>query len=66
MILLGLYVFFLVIFTAMGAAVGYVAEGSWPGSGSLIAVAIFLGAAWFAWVISVRISERYWPDQPAA
>jgi uncharacterized membrane protein len=66
MILLGLYVLLLTIFTAMGAAVGYVAEGSWPGSGSLIAVAIFLAAAWFAWVISVRISERYWPDQPAA
>ena len=65
MILLGLYVFFLALFTAMGAAVGYIAEDSWPGSGSLIAVAIFLVAAWCAWVISVRISEQFWPDQPA-
>jgi uncharacterized membrane protein len=66
MILLGLYVFFLALFTAIGAAIGYVAEDSWPGSGSLIAVAIFLAAAWFAWVVSVRISERLSPEQPSA
>jgi hypothetical protein len=66
MIMLGLYVFFLTLFTAIGAAIGYVADQSWPGSGSLIAVAIFLGAAWFAWVVSVRVSERFWPEQPTA
>ncbi len=66
MILLGLYVFFLALFTAIGAAIGYVAEDSWPGSGSLIAVAIFLAAAWFAWVVAVRVSERLQPERPAA
>lgn len=66
MIILGLYVFFLALFTAIGAALGYVAEESWPGSGSLIAVAVFLAATWVSWVISVRVSERFWPEQPSA
>ena len=66
MIILGLYLFFLTLFTAIGAAVGYIVDESWPGSGSLIAVAAFLAATWFAWVVSVRIAERYWPQPPAS
>ena len=66
MIILGLYLFFLTLFTAIGAAVGYIVDESWPGSGSLIAVAAFLAATWFAWVVSVRISERLSPEQPSA
>ena len=66
MIIAGLYVFFLAVFTAVGVGVGYVAEESWDGSGSLIAVAIFLAAVWFAWVAAVRVSERLRPEQPTA
>ena len=62
MILMGLYVLFLALFTAIGAALGYVAEEHWPGSGSLVAIAIFLCALWVAWVIAVRVSERFWPE----
>jgi len=64
--MLGLYVFFLTLFTAIGAVIGYIADESWPGSGSLIAVAVFLAAVWFAWVVSVRVSERFWPEPPAS
>lgn len=66
MIIACLYVFFLAAFTAAGALLGYVAEQSWPGSGSLIAVAVFLAAVWFAWVAALRIWERFWPEQPTA
>jgi hypothetical protein len=66
MIMLGLYLFFLTLFTAIGAVIGYITDQTYPGSGSLIAVAVFLAAAWFAWVASVRISERFWPEPPAS
>lgn len=68
MILMGLYVLFLALFTAIGTAIGYACERAYPGSGSLVAVAIFLAAAWFAWTVSVRVSERFWPTptQPSA
>lgn len=66
MILMGLYVFFLTIFTGIGVLIGYASEQSYPGSGSLVAVAIFLAALWFAWTVSLRISERYWPAQPSS
>lgn len=64
MIMAGLYVFFLTVFTGAGAALGYLAEQRWPGSGSLIAVGVFLAAVWLAWTVSLRISEHFWPEQP--
>ena len=66
MILLGLYVFFLAVFTGVAALLGYLAEASYPGSGSLIGITVFLGALWAAWVASLRVSERFWPQQPSA
>jgi len=64
MIIAGLYVFFLALFTALGAGIGYVAEQRWPGSGTLIAVGIFMAAIWVAWTVTLRVSERFWPEQP--
>ena len=66
MILMGLYLLFLAIFTGIGALVGYLSEQAYPGSGSLVAIAIFLTALWVAWTVSVRVSERFWPTQPSA
>lgn len=65
MILMGLYLLFLTIFTGIAALVGYLSEQAYPGSGSLVAVAIFLTAVWLAWSVSVRVAERYWPEQPS-
>ena len=62
MMLMGVYVLFLAIFTAIGAALGYVAEASYPGSGSLLGIAVFLAALWAAWVAALRVSERLWPE----
>ena len=66
MILFLLYFAFLTAFSVLGGLVGYVADARYPGSGSLVTVAIFMIALWGAWTLSVRITERYWPDQPAA
>jgi hypothetical protein len=66
MILFVLYFAFLTAFSVLGGLVGYVADGRYPGSGSLVTVAIFMIALWGAWIISVRITERYWPEPPAA
>lgn len=66
MIIAGLYVFFLAAFTVTGVAVGYLAEGMWPGTGTLIAVGVFIAAVWFAWSVSIRIVEHFWPPQPTA
>ena len=63
---MGLYVLFLAIFTGIGALLGYASEQAYPGTGSLVAVGIFLVAVWVAWTISVRVSERFWPTQPSA
>ena len=63
---MGLYVLFLTIFTGIAALVGYLSEQAYPGSGSLVAIAIFLAALWVAWTVSLRVSERFWPAQPSA
>jgi hypothetical protein len=65
MILFLLYFLFLTAFSVLGALVGYVVEGNYPGSGSLVTIAILLIALWGAWTLSVRIAERYWPEPPA-
>ncbi len=65
MILMGLYAIFLTIFTGIGVLIGYASERAYPGSGSLVAVALFLIALWFAWTVSLRISDHYWPPQPS-
>jgi hypothetical protein len=61
-----LYLVVLAILTGLGAAVGYASETRYPGSGSLVAVGIFMVAVWLAWTISVRVSDRFWPEKPAA
>ena len=66
MILFVLYFAFLTAFSVLGGLIGYAADARYPGSGSLVTVAIFMIALWGAWTLSVRIAERYWPDQPAA
>jgi len=66
MILFLLYFVFLTIFSVLGGLVGYAADARYPGSGSMVTVAIFMIALWDAWIISVRLTERYWPDRPTA
>jgi uncharacterized membrane protein (DUF4010 family) len=66
MILFLLYFVFLTIFSVLGGLVGYAADARYPGSGSMVTVAIFMIALWGAWTISVRLTERYWPDRPTA
>jgi uncharacterized membrane protein (DUF4010 family) len=66
MILFVLYFAFLTAFSVLGGLVGYVADARYPGTGSLVTVAIFMIALWGAWTISVRLTERYWPEPPAA
>jgi uncharacterized membrane protein (DUF4010 family) len=66
MILFLLYFVFLTIFSVLGGLVGYAADARYPGSGSMVTVAIFMIALWGAWIISVRLTERYWPDRPTA
>ena len=64
MMIFVLYFVFLTVFTVLGGVVGYVTDQSYPGSGSLVTVAIFMIALWAAWSISVRLTERFWPEQP--
>jgi hypothetical protein len=66
MILFLLYFVFLTAFSVLGGLVGYVVDGRYPGSGSMVTVAIFMIALWGAWTLSVRITERYWPERPTA
>ena len=66
MILFLLYFVFLTAFSVAGGLIGYAVDGRYPGSGSMVTVAIFMIALWGAWTISVRITERYWPQPPAA
>jgi hypothetical protein len=64
MILLGFYLLFLTVITVIGCLIGYLVDASFPGSGTLVGVGIFMAAVWVAWVLSVRVTERYWPEQP--
>jgi hypothetical protein len=64
MILLGFYLLFLTVITIIGCLIGYLVDVSFPGSGTLVGVGIFMAAVWVAWVISVRVTERFWPEQP--
>jgi uncharacterized membrane protein YfcA len=66
MILFGFYFLFLTVFTVAGALVGYLVDARYPGSGSMVTVAVFMIALWGAWVLSVRITDRFWPEPPAA
>ena len=66
MILFVLYFAFLTAFSVLGGLVGYVVDDRYPGTGSLVTVAIFMIALWGAWTLSVRIAERFWPEPPAA
>jgi len=66
MLILVLYVIILGIFAVAGTVIGYVANGFYPGSGSFVAVAIFLVACWLAWTVSVWITDRFWPDTKEA
>ena len=64
--MLGLYVVFVAVCGVLSAAIGYLTEQSLPDSGSLVTVVVFSLSLWPAWVIAVRLSERFWPEQPAA
>jgi hypothetical protein len=70
MMLFVFYFVFLTIFSVIGGIIGYLVEPSYPGSGSLITVAIFMIALWGAWTLSVRLVDHYWPEdeksKPAA
>jgi hypothetical protein len=66
MLLFGFYFLFLTIMSVIGFFIGLAAEQSYPGSGNIVTVAVFMIALWAAWTLSVRIVDRYWPDQPAA
>lgn len=65
MMLFVIYFVLLTIFSVLGGAVGYAVEPFYPGTGSLVTVAIFMIALWAAWTLSVRICDRYFPEQPA-
>jgi hypothetical protein len=62
MLILVLYTIILVLFSVVGTVIGYVANDFYPGSGSFVAVAVFLVACWLAWSVSVAIMDRFWPD----
>ena len=32
----------------------------------MVTVAVFMIALWGAWMLSVRITDRFWPEPPAA
>ena len=66
MMIFVLYFLFLTVFTLLGGLVGYIADQSYPGGGSLVTVAIFMIALWAAWSISVRLTECFWPERPTA
>ena len=66
MAMLILYVVFVAICGVLAAAIGYLTEQSFAGSGSLVTVIIFSVALWPAWIIAVRVTERFWPEQPAS
>ena len=66
MLLLGLYLLFLIIFSVLGWIVGGFVEQYYAGSGSIVVVAVFMVALWLGWVLAVKISERYQPEQPKA
>jgi len=66
MAMLGLYVVFVALCGVLSAAIGYLTEQNFPGSGSLVTVVIFSAALWPAWIIAVRVTERFWPEQPTA
>ena len=64
--MLGLYVVFVALCGFLSVAIGFLAENSFPDSGSLVTVIVFSVALWPAWIVAVRVSERFWPEQPAA
>ena len=66
MLLLGLYLLFLAAFSVLGWIVGGFVEQYYPGTGSIVVVAVFMLALWVGWVLAVRISERYQRKQPKA
>lgn len=66
MLILVLYTIILVVFSFVGTVIGYVANDFYPGSGSFVAVTIFLVACWLAWNVSVVIMDRFWPDREDA
>ena len=66
MLLFVFYFVFLTIMSVIGFFLGLAAEQSYPGSGNLITVGVFMVALWAAWSLSVRIIDRYWPDKSAA
>jgi len=66
MVLLAFYFLFLTFFSVIGGLIGYLVEAYYPGSGNMVMVTIFMIALWGAWVLSVRITDRFWPEQPTA
>jgi hypothetical protein len=66
MILFIVYFVLLTVFSVLGGLVGYMVDGRYPGSGSMVTVAVFMIALWGAWTLSVRITDRFWPEPPAA
>ena len=64
MAMLGLYAVLVALCGVLAAAIGYLTEQNVPGSGSLVTVVIFSVALWPAWIVAVRVTERFWPEQP--
>ena len=66
MVLFVCYFVLLTVFSVLGGLLGYMVDGRYPGSGSMVTVAVFMIALWGAWMLSVRITDRFWPEPPAA
>ena len=64
--MLGLYAVFIAICGVLSAAIGYLTEASFPDMGSIVTVVVFSVSLWPAWIIAVRLTDRFWPEQPAA
>jgi hypothetical protein len=64
MLLIGLYLLLLTVFSVLGWFVGGFVEQYYAGAGTFVVTAIFMVALWLAWVLAVKISERYQPEQP--
>jgi len=66
MLLLGFYTLFLTVLSVLGYFVGLAANTMLPGWGSIVTVMMFMLALWFGWLLAVKVTERYWPEQPEA
>ena len=66
MAMLELYAVLVALCGVLSAAIGYLTEQAFLGSGSLVTVVAFSVALWPAWIVAVRVSERFWPEQPTA